>query len=114
MKKIIVVTGGAGCIGMPVCKELLNRGVEVVLYDLYEQINAVKNNIADNTEIFYGSILDESRENIIGSVEGVIFPKLYIGALEPVDSNTFIDASIGLWSGPNGSIILKRVITFFL
>lgn len=78
--KRILVTGGAGCIGMPVCKELLKRGVEVVLYDLYEQINAVKNNIADNIEVFYGSILDESslREAVRGC-DGIIHLAAYLG-----------------------------------
>ena len=78
--KRILVTGGAGCIGMPVCKELLKRGVEVVLYDLYEQINAVKYKIDDNIEIFYGSILDESslREAIRGC-DGIIHLAAYLG-----------------------------------
>ena len=41
----VLVTGGAGCIGMPVCNELVNRGIKVVLFDLYEQIHRVKNSI---------------------------------------------------------------------
>ena len=50
----MLVTGGAGCIGIPVCNELLNRGVEVVLFDLYEQIHTVKDQINSKVEIFYG------------------------------------------------------------
>ena len=40
--KKILVTGGAGCIGIQVCNQLVNRGQKVVLFDLYEQINTVK------------------------------------------------------------------------
>ena len=76
----VLVTGGAGCIGMPVCNGLLKRGVEVVLFDLYEQINVVKDQINDKIEIFYGSILDESslREAIRGC-DGVIHLAAYLG-----------------------------------
>ena len=48
--KKILVTGGAGCIGMPVCNELINRGIKVVLFDLYEQIYRVRKNINKNVE----------------------------------------------------------------
>ncbi len=78
--KKILVTGGAGCIGMPVCNELLNRGIKVVLFDLYEQIHRVKNSINKNVEIFYGSILDDSslREAIRGC-DGIIHLAAYLG-----------------------------------
>ena len=78
--KKVLVTGGAGCIGMPVCNELLARGVKVVLFDLYEQINAVKDQINKDVEIFYGSILDESslREAIRGC-DGIIHLAAYLG-----------------------------------
>ena len=78
--KRILVTGGAGCIGMPVCRELLKRGVQVVLYDLYEQINTIKHMIDDEIEIYYGSILDESslREAIRGC-DGIIHLAAYLG-----------------------------------
>ncbi len=78
--KKILVTGGAGCIGMPVCNELLKRGIKVVLFDLYEQIDRVKDNINKNVEIFYGSILDDSslREAIRGC-DGIIHLAAYLG-----------------------------------
>jgi UDP-glucose 4-epimerase len=78
--KKVLVTGGAGCIGMPVCNELLKRDIKVVLFDLYEQINVAKDKINDKVELFYGSILDESslREAIKGC-DGVIHLAAYLG-----------------------------------
>ncbi len=78
--KKVLVTGGAGCIGMAVCNELLKRGVKVVLFDLYEQINAVKEHLQDGIEVFYGSILDESslREAIRGC-DAIIHLAAYLG-----------------------------------
>lgn len=58
--KKVLVTGGAGCIGLGVCKELVKRGVSVVLFDLYEQINQVEKYIPKEVELYYGSILDSS------------------------------------------------------
>jgi len=78
--KKVLVTGGAGCIGIQVCNELLSRGIKVVLFDLYEQINVIKDRIKDNVEIYYGSILDESslREAIRGC-DAVIHLAAYLG-----------------------------------
>jgi len=78
--KKILVTGGAGCIGMAVCNELIKRGIKVVLFDLYEQISTVKDIINDNVEIYYGSILDESslREAIRGC-DAIIHLAAYLG-----------------------------------
>ena len=78
--KKVLVTGGAGCIGMQVSNELLKRGIEVVLFDLYEQIHVIKNEINKNVEIFYGSILDDSslREAIRGC-DGIIHLAAYLG-----------------------------------
>ena len=66
--KKVVVTGGAGCIGLPLSRELADRGVEVVLFDLHEQISVVKSYIDKRVETFSGSILDSSaiREAMIG------------------------------------------------
>jgi UDP-glucose 4-epimerase len=76
----VLVTGGAGCIGLPVCKELIRRGTKVVLFDLYEQINLIQEQINDKIDLFYGSILDESslREAIRGC-DGVIHLAAYLG-----------------------------------
>ena len=78
--KKVLVTGGAGCIGMAICNELIKRGVKVVLFDLYEQIDTVKDKINDNIEIYYGSILDESslREAVRGC-DAIIHLAAYLG-----------------------------------
>ncbi|MBC8551684.1 MAG: SDR family NAD(P)-dependent oxidoreductase [Candidatus Brocadiales bacterium] len=78
--KKVLVTGGAGCIGMAVCDELFKRGVKVVLFDLYEQIATVKSYIRDGIDIFYGSILDETsiREAIRGC-DGIVHLAAYLG-----------------------------------
>ena len=66
--KKVIVTGGAGCIGLPLSKELADRGTKVVLFDLHEQINVIKEYIDPRVETFAGSILDNSsmREAMIG------------------------------------------------
>lgn len=78
--KKILVTGGAGCIGIQVCNQLVKRGQKVVLFDLYEQINTVKKFLDKRVEVFYGSILDSSsiREAIRGC-NGVIHLAAYLG-----------------------------------
>lgn len=58
--KKIIVTGGAGLIGIEVCKQLSESGHEVHLFDLGEQVQRVKDVIPKNVKIFYGSILDLS------------------------------------------------------
>ncbi len=78
--KKILVTGGAGCIGIQVCNQLAKAGQKVVLFDLYEQINTVRNFLDKRVEIFFGSILDISsiREAIRGC-DGVIHLAAYLG-----------------------------------
>ena len=58
MKKKCFVTGGAGLIGLEICKELLRYGCEVHLYDLGEKILKNKFNIKKDIIIHEGSILD--------------------------------------------------------
>ena len=60
MKKKIIVTGGAGLIGIEVCKQLDALGHEVHLFDLGEQIKRVEDEIPKNVKIYYGSIIDTS------------------------------------------------------
>ena len=60
MKKKVMVTGGAGMIGLEVCRQLSNLGIEVILLDLGEQIMRVKKAIPSNVKIYYGSICDLS------------------------------------------------------
>ena len=78
--KRVLVTGAAGCIGMAVCKELLRRNVQVVFFDLYEQINRVKEYVDSRNIFFFGSILDKSslREAIRGC-DAVIHLAAYLG-----------------------------------
>lgn len=78
--KKVIVTGGAGCIGLPLSKELSDRGIEVVLFDLHEQISAVKDFIDPRVHIFSGSILDNSaiREAMIGC-DAVIHLAAHLG-----------------------------------
>ncbi len=59
-KKDILITGGAGCIGLEVCKQLVEKGIRVRLLDLGEQIARVRTAIPKNAAVFYGSILDAS------------------------------------------------------
>ena len=60
MKAPVLVTGGAGCIGIQVCRELDRRGIEVHLLDLGEQIARVRKALPEKAKVFYGSILDIS------------------------------------------------------
>ena len=53
----VLVTGGAGCIGLPLCNELIKRGKEVVLYDLSEQIFRVKDQINKKFKYITGLFL---------------------------------------------------------
>lgn len=60
-KKTILVTGGAGCIGLEVSNQLGERNdVEVRLFDLPEQVFRVQDAIKPGIRVFYGSILDTS------------------------------------------------------
>jgi UDP-glucose 4-epimerase len=56
----ILVTGGAGCIGLEVCRQLQQRGLDVRLFDLPEQILRVRPAISSEISVFYGSIVDMS------------------------------------------------------
>ncbi len=60
MNAPVLVTGGAGCIGIQVCRELDRRGIKVHLLDLGEQIARVRGALPSNVKVFYGSILDVS------------------------------------------------------
>ena len=76
----ILVTGGAGCIGIQVCNKLVKAGQKVVLFDLYEQINTIKDYLDARVEIFFGSILDvSSLREAIRDCDGVIHLAAYLG-----------------------------------
>ena len=76
----VFVTGGAGCIGMQVCNELISRGISVHLFDLPEQIARVKKYIPKSTNIFYGSILDcSSLRDAIAGCDAIVHLAAYLG-----------------------------------
>jgi len=56
--KRILITGGAGCIGLPLTDELVSRGVEVVVFDLQEQIKRLESFINPQSIKISGSIVD--------------------------------------------------------
>ena len=59
VKKKVLVTGGAGCIGLEVYKQLLKAGYHPIVYDLIEKIQKVSRFVKIK-EFFYGSILDRA------------------------------------------------------
>ena len=58
-KKKVLVTGGAGCIGLEVYNQLLKEGYHPIVYDLIEKIQKVSKFVKIK-EFFYGSILDKA------------------------------------------------------
>ena len=58
--KTFLVTGGAGLIGLEICKQLSDLGCKTHLFDLGEQIARVKEFIPKNVKLFHGSIGDRS------------------------------------------------------
>jgi UDP-glucose 4-epimerase len=78
--KKVLVTGGAGCIGMQMCSELIQRGIDVCLFDLPEQIHSVKKNHLKKATIYYGSILDRSSlRDAMSGCDAVIHLAAYLG-----------------------------------
>lgn len=76
----VLVTGGAGCIGLEVCRELRERGHTVHLLDLPEQIQRVRHAIPDGVRVFYGSILDRSTiREAIEECEAIAHLAAYLG-----------------------------------
>jgi nucleoside-diphosphate-sugar epimerase len=58
MKKKCLITGGAGMIGLTTAKLLLEKGFNVHIFDLAEQIVKVNKKIPKEIQIHQGSILD--------------------------------------------------------
>ena len=79
-KKKILVTGGAGLIGLETCRQLSAQGHEVHLFDLGEQILRVAKAIPPGVKIFYGSIVDLSslRAAMVGC-DGVVHLAALLG-----------------------------------
>ena len=87
MKKKCFVTGGAGLIGLEVCKELLRQGCEVHLYDLGEAILTNKFNIPKNIIIHEGSILDLFRlEKVMKSCKYIFHLAAMLGVKHTEDN----------------------------
>ena len=55
----VLITGGAGMIGLSVSRQM-TKLADVRILDLYEQISRVSDVIAPNIEIFAGSIMDRA------------------------------------------------------
>ena len=55
----VLVTGGAGNIGLTLVKTLQEEGIETCIFDLSQQIELNQERIGTNVECFSGSILDE-------------------------------------------------------
>jgi UDP-glucose 4-epimerase len=56
----VLITGGAGNIGISLIENLISSDIEVAIFDLKEQIEINKNRINSKVEIHAGSILEES------------------------------------------------------
>jgi nucleoside-diphosphate-sugar epimerase len=79
MKKVCVI-GGAGLIGIEISNKLIQRGFDVNLFDLGEQVNRVKDALDSKINIFYGSILDPSTlRNAIKNCDTVIHLAALLG-----------------------------------
>ena len=78
--KKVLVTGGAGCIGVGVCRNLIEKGSEVVLYDIGEQIEFSSIEPQEGLTIFPGSIMDKtSLRDAINGCDGVIHLAAHLG-----------------------------------
>tara|TARA_A100001011_G_C14203103_1_gene796566 strand:+ start:104 stop:1090 length:987 start_codon:yes stop_codon:yes gene_type:complete len=79
MKKKVLVTGGAGCIGFEVSKQLRKYGFEPIIYDLAEKIMQISKYNEINKYIC-GSILDKAMLNLsMKSVDYVIHLAALLG-----------------------------------
>ena len=76
----VLVTGGAGCIGIKVCEELIKKDIDCVLFDLVEQVERVKSYLNPRITLSYGSILDISSLNdAMFGCDAVIHLAAYLG-----------------------------------
>jgi len=76
----VLVTGGAGCIGIQVCKELSKRRIPVCLFDLPEQVSCVEKFIPPDISVHYGSILDcSSLRDAVAGCDAIIHLAAYLG-----------------------------------
>lgn len=114
--KKVLITGGAGCIGMPLCKNILEKGTQVVLFDLYEQIETVKPFLDKRIVKFYGSILDKtSMREAMEGCDAIIHLAAHLGVgrteknkLRCLDIN--IDGTKNLLEVANMNGKVKKII----
>jgi UDP-glucose 4-epimerase len=78
--KKVLITGGAGTIGLPLTEELISRGVEVIVFDLEEQITRLDKYINPKAKKFSGSILDSAAlRDAMFDCDGVIHLAAHLG-----------------------------------
>ena len=78
--KKVLITGGAGTIGLPLTDELISRGISVVVFDLHEQLKRLNSFINDKAEQFSGSILDSAAlRDAMSGCDGVIHLAAHLG-----------------------------------
>ena len=78
--KRVLITGGAGTIGLPLTDELISRGIEIVVFDLHEQIRRLEEFINPKAIKFSGSILDSAAlRDAMNGCNGVIHLAAHLG-----------------------------------
>lgn len=77
--KKVLVTGGAGCIGIQVTKSLLKKKIIPIVYDLKEQIDRNKKDLG-NCILYKGSINEENKlKKAVDKCDAVIHLAAYLG-----------------------------------
>ena len=78
--KKVLITGGAGTIGLPLTDELISRGIKVVVFDLNEQIVRLASFLNPKAEKFSGSVLDSaSLRDAMTGCDAVIHLAAHLG-----------------------------------
>ena len=72
----VLVTGGAGSIGLEVARKLIEEGHDVTVLDLAEQIERIT--IPEATKVFKGSILLQSTMHSGGMSMWFIWPQGWV------------------------------------
>lgn len=80
--KKILVTGGAGCIGVQVCNQLVERGAEVICYDLAEQIALTQKYLDERVILSNGSIMDKTTlRDVASKCDAIIHLAAHLGVM---------------------------------
>ncbi len=78
--KNVLVTGGAGMIGLEICRQMSELGHNVRLFDLGEQVKRVQEAIPKNVKVHFGSIVDlASLRDALSGVDLVIHLAAMLG-----------------------------------